>query len=231
MFKVMQKSACALAVLAVTATSAMATESVDVKVIGTVTPGACTPTISGGGVVDFGTIRANTLSADAYTVLSEKTLTFGISCSAPAKVAIKAVNDRPNTLAGATEGAGGAGRRPSGIDISAANAVGLGLDGTSKIGGYSVRVLTSTVLADNAAVDTIYRNSAINWDIDVDGDIYDTTSVRNVSWAEKGAVVPMAFTTLTGDIAVKPYLNKASELDLTHDIQLDGLTTIELVYL
>ncbi|UXZ19937.1 DUF1120 domain-containing protein [Pseudomonas sp. YeP6b] len=44
-------SACALAVLATTSLSALA-DSVDVKVIGTITPASCKPTLAGGGVVD-----------------------------------------------------------------------------------------------------------------------------------------------------------------------------------
>ena len=51
MFNTIKKTSCALAVLAATALSAHA-ESVDVRVIGTITPAACMPTLTGGGTTD-----------------------------------------------------------------------------------------------------------------------------------------------------------------------------------
>ena len=42
---------------------------------------------------------------------------------------------------------------------------------------------------------------------------------------------PAAFKNLTINLTVQAYINKASELDLTKPVILDGLSTIELVYL
>ena len=85
----MKKTVLALALLATTA-SAFAADSVDVRVIGTIVPAACTPTLSGGGTVDYGTIKADTISATDYTVLPEKQISFLDPCDAPAKVALNA---------------------------------------------------------------------------------------------------------------------------------------------
>jgi len=128
--KNMKKTICTLGLIAVTAT-AYAADSVDVKVIGTISPAACAPTLGGGGTVDYGTIPANALAADDYTTLAVKTLSLSITCDASAKLAIHAVNGRPGTSAGVTEtGPMNSGYAP--VDLfssSVTPVVGLGTDG------------------------------------------------------------------------------------------------------
>ncbi|MEA1063623.1 DUF1120 domain-containing protein [Erwinia sp. HR93] len=69
--------------------SAVAADSVDVKVIGTIVPVACTPSLLGGGTFDYGTIVTSTLSPDSYTTLPEKRLDFSITCEAPTFVGLR----------------------------------------------------------------------------------------------------------------------------------------------
>lgn len=235
MMKQMQKNVCALAVLATLSLPVMA-ESIDVRVIGTITPSACTPVLSGGGTVDYGAINPETLSADDYTVLAEKQLDFAITCDAPTKVALKAINGRPDSLAGATEnGNSGAGQAPAGVDLfesSGVGVVGLGLDGAAKVGGYAVRATVGTITADDENIDSIESTgNATSWTAATLGNLYSFNAVRNVSWAASGTTTPIAFENLSGKLGVQAYINKTSELDLTKPVSLDGLTTIELVYL
>ncbi|MEG5569404.1 DUF1120 domain-containing protein [Enterobacter bugandensis] len=230
----MQKSVLALAVLATASLPALA-ESVDVRVTGTITPVACTPTIAGGGTIDYGTIDPASISDTDYTVLPEKQVDFSIACDAPAKIAIKAINGRPNTLAGATEGVSG-GKAPVVIfGSSNIHAFGLGLDGTARIGGYGIRLAKGTVQADGTAADSIYRNTPTDAWVSTSGtgvgSLINAPSVRHVSWAAAGKVEPVAFTNMTGKLGVQAYINKGSELDLSKPVTLDGLTTIELVYI
>lgn len=239
MIKQMQKAACALAVLSATALPAMA-ESVDVRVIGTIAPTACTPTLSGGGTIDYGSINPDTLSATDFTVLDEKQLTMTITCDAPAKIAVQSYNKRPNTLAGATELTGdNSAPAPAGVllfNTVSIPVVGLGLDGDAKIGGYGIRVVTDTALADTVAVTNIqtsdktfasWGNKALNA-----GSLYYAKTVPIfTSWAPTGTTSPVAFKTLTATLGIQAYINKTSELDLTKPVRLDGLTTIELIYL
>ncbi|RTF43348.1 DUF1120 domain-containing protein [Serratia marcescens] len=237
----MQQSVCALAVLAATTLPAMA-ESVDVRVIGTITPAACTPTLSGGGTVDYGTINPNTLSATDYTVQPVKQLDISITCDAPAKVALKAINGRPNTLAGAVESAvTGYGYEPVALvgaayGASRGGAGGLGLDGSSKIGGYAIAL--GSLVADGSAADVIASldTTAATWAVTSNADGFNmfrpAGSVPTlVSAAAPGTTIPMAFTNLAGKLSVQAYINHASELDLTKPVALDGLTTLELVYM
>ncbi|MHA7845304.1 DUF1120 domain-containing protein [Serratia sp. D1N4] len=229
----LQKTVCALAVLATTSLPALA-ESIDVRVIGTISPAACAPTLSGGGTIDYGTIKTSTLATDAFTLLPEKQLDFAINCDAPAKVAITAHSQRGASAVnadGLLVEMGG----HSGLFGFAANfgVVGLGLDGAKGIGGYSVRLAAGTMNADGVAVDSIMANgNTTSWEAAPSGALFNTpTSLRYASWATKGTTTPIAFTTLAGKLGVQAYINKTSELDLTKPVVLDGLTTLELVYL
>ncbi|VEI65425.1 DUF1120 domain-containing protein [Serratia rubidaea] len=237
MMKQMQQSVCALAVLAATTLPAMAASTVDVRVIGTITPAACTPTLSGGGTVDYGAINPTTLSPADYTVLPEKTLDFSVTCDAPAKIALKVINGRPGSLAGSTENISGAGPAPAGVQLfSVANtaAVGLGKDGSANIGGYGLRFVPGTVQADSVNVDPLRTSdpTLASWGAGAaSGSILYNGPVLHNTWAATGTMTPVAFETLTAKFGVQAYLNHASELDLTKPVALDGLSTIELVYL
>lgn len=225
-------TACTLAVLATSSLTAMAA-SVDVRVIGTITPAACTPILGGGGAIDYQTIDPATLSATDYTVLPVKSVAISITCEAPAKLAIRALNGRPGTVAGATEGVSGAAKAPAVLfDVDNSAVVGLGLDGDDKIGGYALRLAAGSLL-DEVAVDNISRTDMGQWTTVGSPTLYSYSGVeRNVTWATAGgAATPLEFTTFSGVLEAQAYLNKRSELDLTKPITLDGMTTIELVYL
>lgn len=229
MMKNTQINLCMLVLLATTALPALAA-SIEVKVIGTITPAGCTPMVSGGATIDYGTIKAVSLAQDEFTALDEKQLDLAISCAAPAKVALKAKNNRPDSVAGATtDGAGGAAL----VDIFGKTnlpVVGLGLDGTHRIGGYVIKVESGTV--DGEAVDTIHNNvGETTWTKSGDGVLYSDSAVRQISWATTGTTAPVAFQKFIGKVKVQAYINKTSELDLTKPVTLNGSTTIELVYL
>ncbi|CAI1573992.1 DUF1120 domain-containing protein [Serratia proteamaculans] len=218
------------------ATSAFAVDSVELKVIGTILPVACTPTLSGGGSIDYGDMKASSLAQDDYTVLDEKTLDFSITCDGKAKVAMKVVNGRLNTLAGATENPlSGAGKIPTGVTLTTGDAAyGLGLAGSAKIGGYGIAIGTPT--ADGTAVDSIYKSadaSVTTWTKGAAKSSLTTSTdeLTLTSWATSGTLVPVALRALAGKLSVQAYINKASALDMTKPTKLDGLATLELVYL
>lgn len=230
MMNQLNKTLLALVVL-VSAGQAMAADSVDIKVIGTITPASCTPTLSGGGTVDYGTIKASTLSATDFTVLDEKSLDLSITCDAPAKVAIKAINGRPDTAAGVTEGGGGFAVSPVALGTKGtAHVAGLGLDGTTKVGGYNVALADSgNTLDGTAAANLISDDNGSTWSSG--SDVMNDSAVRFISWGDEGSTAVKAFTTMNGKVLVQGYINKSSDLDLTKPVQLDGMTTLELVYL
>jgi len=233
--KMMQKSLLALAILSTTAMSVQAASSTDLKVIGRIDPGTCTPTLAGGGTVDYGTMSPSVLAATGYTVLSEKNLDFSIACTAPSKVAIKFLNARPGTLAGATEGPSGYGIAPSGVSVidgPGTSVGGLGTSNNVKVGGYGVRVVTTSLVADSANVSFIRSlNSGSTWGANTIGSALDDQTPRYLSVASTGSTTPLAFTNLSGKLGIQAYLNQKSAFDLTNTVVMDGQSTMELVYL
>ena len=234
MLNQMQKSITAIAVLAAMSLPAMA-NSVDVRVVGTITPSACTPTVSGNGTFNYGTIKPDTLSDTDFTVLAEKTLDLSISCDAPTKIGILVNSQRPDTAENIGGGTSTVATTPVplfGMNAST-SAFGLGLNGTNAIGGYGMRIVPSTSTADGASVDHITKNSTMtNWNKSPSGIMIARPDVKLVSsFAQAGTTTPMSLTTANAQIGIQAYINKKSELDVTKPVALDGLATIEMVYL
>lgn len=237
--KMMQKSICALAVLATTAMSAQAADSIDVIVKGTITPAACTPTLAGGGVIDYGTMNPSILNATGMTLLDIKDVNFSISCDAPAAVAIKTSSSRKLTAAGVTsEGSNGVALPPATLSIFGATpgtvgVMGLGLSDGKKVGGFGMRMLPTSITADGSAVRGLYsNNSGSTWNLMSSGSLAALTNNEIVSWAANtGALQPLNFENLSGTLQVQAYINEKSALTISKPVLLDGLATMELVYL
>ncbi|HCM9499884.1 DUF1120 domain-containing protein (plasmid) [Enterobacter asburiae] len=234
MLNQMQKSITAIAVLAAISLPAMA-NSVDVRVVGTITPSACTPTVSGNGTFDYGTIKPDTLSDTDFTVLAEKTLDFSIACDAPTKVGFKVTSQRPGSAVAADGSLQEDPTRPVplfGLPAGNHGAFGLGLNGSKGIGGYGLRLVPDTITADGASVKLIAIDGSNNTITPLGGAI-DGGSAWNYtySFATQTTSVPMTLSTLSAQLSTQAYINKKSELDLTKPVALDGLATIEMVYL
>ncbi|MEA1065319.1 DUF1120 domain-containing protein [Apirhabdus apintestini] len=231
----MAKHILAASLLAVVGGQAMAADSVDVKVIGTIVPAACTPTLDGGAVVDYGTIKASTLAADDFTVLPVKSIPFSITCDAPAKASFHGIDAQSDSV---VKPIGKQFSNPTKTVISASTSMsGLGLtDENAKIGAYTMWMAPGSVSLDGStdAVDSLYSNSvptqATVWSkADTNGAVIGTN--KYYTWAKAGELVPVAFTTMKGELSVQAAINKASELDLTKAVHLNGQTTLEIYYL
>ncbi|KHN51563.1 DUF1120 domain-containing protein [Pectobacterium fontis] len=230
------KTACALAVLATTSANVMA-ESIDVKVIGTITPSACKPALTGGGTIDYGVIPPESLNSDSFTVLDEKQVDFSITCDAPAKVAVHAIGAKADTTTNAKGNYGGYDIFNGVIfDTKSINVAGLGKsDGGQNIGGYGIRLVPGSYSVDGQSASLLMRkNASDSWT----SSSYDKGSLFSfntrdlqLTWAEKDGKTPIAFKTVAGKLGVQAYITEASALDLAKPVQLDGLTTLELVYL
>ncbi|WP_426505057.1 DUF1120 domain-containing protein [Serratia proteamaculans] len=237
----MKKTLLATALATITlisASSAFAADTVDLKIGGSITQSACTPTLSDGGSLDYGDIKVDTLKTDGYTVLPVKTLDLSITCIAPTKVGFSATNNRIGSVAGSTEKGNGAAPKP--VSFSLASSVyGLGMAGTKKIGGYGVDTANCTY--NGKVADVLYRKLNNEWSTYVtggtpggyllDSDMGDTKLL--VTWGiySMGDLYLATLKTATCTLKVQAYINKASELDITQPIKMDGSATLELVYL
>lgn len=226
----MKKNIIALAILAASSINAQA-QSVDITVTGTLLPSSCTPTLSNGGVMDWATIQAGDLKYSEYTYLNAKTITLSVVCDAPTTVAIAATSLRPGSVAGAvSENAVGAGVVPGGWYDQKA---GLGLAGTSKIGGYALGI--NTLKEAGTPLEAAFRDGhAATWvNVGSGTGMWNPGSgnARQITPVAAGSIVPQAIENLTMNVTAHPYINKASELDLSSEITLDGLANFELIYL
>ncbi|CAG4905894.1 DUF1120 domain-containing protein [Paraburkholderia gardini] len=224
--KLVSKNTLLAALLAATSVGAFAADSVDLKVIGTIVPASCTPTISGGGIVDFGRIPASSLSATAATLLPAKNATLTVTCDAPVAVGITTVDNRSGTSGSAS----------SVLPLSTApsQVLGVGSVGGKTVGAYNVGFLKTGITADGNAADGIYsQDGGTTWSAFVHpfGTMIQP-GVRTHSWAAPGQTVPAAFTTITQPLEIDLALNKTADMPpLNTEVPIDGLATFSLVYL
>lgn len=90
-------------------------------------------------------------------MLDEKQIDFAITCDAPAKVAIAATSGRGQS---AVNNDGTLSERSTNHALFGALnpnivAVGLGMDGSKGVGGYSLRLTAGTLKVDGVSVDSI----------------------------------------------------------------------------
>ncbi|MEW5558768.1 DUF1120 domain-containing protein [Enterobacter asburiae] len=222
--------------LAATAGQAMAAgDSVDVKVRGQFVPAACTTTVSGGGTVDYGTIKAETIAKDDFTMLAVKNLNLSIACEAPMKIALHTTDMRADstvTLTGKSWNV-----KAQGGAYSSNTSLGLGKSGDKNIGSWAMWMEPDSIKADGNAVDVIAISglptaTTDSWSKPGSGTTWlAQTGDSYKSWAATGTTTPIALTTLNGTLSVQAGINKGSELDLTKTVTLDGMATLQVFYL
>lgn len=208
--------------LAMCSASAFA-DSFDVKVTGKIKPGACTPTLAGGGTFDYGLIGTAELSPTESTLLAVRSDSISITCDAAARVALTAQDNRAGT------GAFSGNINFFGTSNSTGTQFGLGTAGGKNIGAFAFRFRKNTFQADGVAVDSIFSNtSGATW---VTSNGIANNNGGYESWATKGQLVPVAAKVFTGTLDVQAAIDKTSNLDMSQEINLDGLATVSLVYL
>ncbi|MCG3098283.1 DUF1120 domain-containing protein [Enterobacter sp. DRP3] len=218
--------------IAFTANQAIAAgDSIDVKVIGKIIPSACTVAVSGGAVFDYGTIKAETLATDDYTMLGVKNADLSVTCEAPTKVALTVTDMRADskvTITGKKWAANG------GTVDTSVSSLGLGDANGTHIGTWGMWMEPATVKADGNSVTPLSTGTpTINgdWGVPSTGTFWLAQTGSYTSWASPGTLTPVALTTLTGTLSVQAAINKGSELDLTQSITLDGLANIQIYYI
>ena len=231
----MKHTACkALISLAIAFTANQATaagDSIDVKVIGKIIPSACTVAVSGGAVFDYGTIKAETLATDDYTMLGVKTADLSVTCEAPTKVALIVTDMRADSIVAIT---GKKWAANGGTVDTSGSKLGLGNANGAHIGAWGMWMEPTTVKADGNTVIPIATSTPLisaDWQTPTSGTFWLAQTGTYRSWAAPGTLTPVALTTLTGTLSVQAAINKGSELDLTQSITLDGLANIQIYYI
>lgn len=131
------------ALLLAMSSSVFAASSVELAVKGLITPSACAPSLSSGGIVDHGKISAKDLRPDGWTVLKSHNLQLGITCDAPTLLALKGIDN-------------------VGDAHDPRNSYGLGLVSGKKLGSFSLTL--SNPIADGAAISMIESSdNGLTW--------------------------------------------------------------------
>ncbi len=229
----MKKIFVAASVLLALSSAAHAGETAVLKLTGVLTNSACTPTLSGGGIVDFGTTRMGNLSATATNQLGNKDLSLSINCIAPTKVGWSISDDRTdskqNLIVENTDWSG------TGYVSSSNTLFGAGKTaGGVKLGAYAVTLQLSNITADgktSGMVSGANSTGSYSW-----GQMLgDSASVRNdgmvYTVADDSRYNPQAFTNAVFPLRIALAVQDTTTLALTDDTEIDGQATISLVYL
>ncbi|MCU1760554.1 DUF1120 domain-containing protein [Pseudomonas sp. 14P_8.1_Bac3] len=194
------------------ASNVSAASSTDLSVKGTITPAACVPQLSNGGVVDHGKISIKDLpgSIGAIKPLPNVTLQLSVSCDAATFFAVKSTDNRKNTAAD-----------------NSISSFGLGLgENDQKLGLYTLRM--ENALADGAQASLVESVDGTTWFLAAPGQIWQPDWMRTVN-APGPDYAPIAMQTFTTDVVVATKLYKPKVL--TAETPLDGSATLDIVYL
>lgn len=211
--------------------SAFAADTAVLKVTGKLTNAACTPVLSKGGIVDYGSIHLGDLSPTAVNQLGQKNIDLTINCTAATKVAWNMVDDRADSNAGVTieKGQYNGGDIISYSDTDQTYGVGKTAGGV-KIGDYSMFVNIASVVADGKNVDTILMDKGATAWAKSSGQTR-AAGIRDLSVATTGTLEPLAFITATFPLVTALAIQDTTKLAITDDTKLDGQLTISLKYL
>lgn len=223
---------CAAAALVIsTANAAFAADTADLKVQGTLIMGSCTPSLSGGGVVDYGKISVKSLSTTDFNQLGTKEVTLSLTCDSPTKAAWTIVDDRADSAIDTDPVVGNS------TTTDPLGEFGLGTTSAGiKLGSYGVDAMVQPA----PTVDGVsgFVGSSVDagktWKL-VDSAVSGGQATRNdgtrlISYSDASGQ-PVAFTTASEVLQIGASLQNTTTLAIADDTALDGQATISVVYL
>jgi hypothetical protein len=199
-----------LCFLCLAATPAFGASSAEVTVTGTITPNACTPTLSAGGVVDHGRVPARSLNQYEFSALPSRTLDLSVSCNDAVLYVLVGVDNRADSSLGPGfyYGLGTNTHAPS----ERLGTVSLAL---REVVGDGERVL---VLASSNEGQTWFPESNAYPD-------------NYMGFARPGTLVPEPHREITATLHIETSINAAAYLTLDQEVPLDGSIVLDLRYL
>ncbi|MEB6380714.1 DUF1120 domain-containing protein [Leclercia adecarboxylata] len=207
------------------------------KVTGTIVPAACSPSLSNGGEVSFGSIAAasirNAAEGNSLVQLGTKDVTLTITCEANAAVGFKMMDNRASSAV-ALSSTAFINPSVSGITPATNDYLGFGLGLASngaKIGAYTVMLDSANVVADGESVATVWSDdSGKNWTAGENvRQVKDNMRIMTVA-AKSSTAEPKMFKEATMPLKISAGVQTTSVLG-GDEITLDGNATLSLVYL
>ncbi|APC15810.1 hypothetical protein BLL42_08715 [Pseudomonas frederiksbergensis] len=187
---------------------ALAASSTDLTVTGTITPSACTPSLSSGGIVDHGKVSAKDLNPTQSTVVGQHPMQLTVSCDAATLFALKPIDNKSGTE-------------------STNGHFGLGLTNADEKIGF-VHLQVKQTLADAQVAQAIgSSDGGVTWDRQ---NVIDKNKLSSVG-ATADHNTPIPVKELVMDLEVSTFIARADSLTLTDEATLDGSATIEVKYM
>lgn len=230
----MKKILLATSVALALSTSAYADSTAVLKLTGTLTNAACTPSLSNGGVADYGRIMLSDLSATDTNQLGNKDITFSISCTSPTKVAWTIVDDRADSMqTGITINNVGWSNSTSWSD---SNHFGVGKTaGGVNLGVYAISINSSAVTADGLIEQGLRgwsSSQGLEWTyMSRSNELVRSSEYMYTVATNEDSLKPMAFTNAVYPLRVSLAIQGTDALAITDDTNIDGQATISLVYI
>lgn len=229
------------ALIAATSTAALADASVVMKVKGKMNHASCTPELSNGGSIDFGTIALDQLSPNVVNQMGQKDMSLTINCPAATRVAWSIVDNKEDSNAAndltssqfyIRDGA------DNGNDVwGAGTTYGVGFTSVGeKIGAYAIATRVNDITANGVPAQAIYAPAFTNSKGEYMWRNLTTGLIANgnaeiMTATSPGKTTPLAITNVVFPFKVSLAVVNTDRLTTTEETQLSGETTITLVYL
>lgn len=227
--------------IAATSTAALADASIVMKVKGKMNHASCTPELSNGGSIDFGTIALDQLSPNVVNQMGQKDMSLTINCPAATRVAwsiadnkedSNAANDLTSSQFYIRDGA------DNGNDVwGAGTTYGVGFTSVGeKIGAYAIATRVNDITANGVPAQAIYAPAFTNSKGEYMWRNLTTGLIANgnaeiMTATSPGKTTPLAITNVVFPFKVSLAVVNTDRLTTTEETQLSGETTITLVYL
>lgn len=229
------------AAIAVATSAACADSSVVMKVQGKMNNASCTPELSNGGSINFGTIALDQLSPTQTNQMGQKDMSLTIRCPSPTKVAWSIADNKEDSNAAAHLSSSEFYIRDAmdnGNDAwGAGTTYGVGkTDAGENIGAYAISTRINEVTANGMPAQVIYAPAYTNakgeymWRNLSTGVIANGNAEIETA-TTPGKMAPLAVTNVVYPFKVSLAIVNTNRLTTTDEAQLSGETTITLIYL
>ena len=199
---------------------ASAATTAELKLIGTIIPAACAPNFVGGSTIDYGNIPVGALNVTEQTMLPEKHTSLSVTCDAPVKFALSASDERSATVVSTLA-------TIDGYTASAKYGLGTAENG-AKIGAYSLQIDNET--SGTGSTFRVTSSDGGNTWVRFGGGL-SSDGAKLIGFSNGQNNAPAAHKSVTMDMRIVAAIDKAENLPVTDEINIDGLATIEVVYL
>ena len=202
--------------------------SADLRIVGIIKTPACSLDLGSGGVIDFGSIERGNLSQSASTAIGSRAMDIKVNCDANTLIGIKVADTMPNAKPASAMNFKFDYVNPGSLDLGNDRIFGLG-GGSTPIGGYALRVGNTTVdtrVADRMAISSDSKSwiehSTTHVHLSQNHSYFAPMNNNNQLVVGKNFTFPV-------DVALS--IDQANKVPSDQDINLEGKSTIEVVYL